>query len=97
MPVNLYYTQKVRGFQQTNVKYSNKGVEIRLKRTKHQCSNCGSTAVTVEPIRYRRIRGEPLGNCRKVYWNSPSTDYIATIAIIVKWSIFLFFPTPKPV
>ena len=71
MPVNLYYTQQVRGFQQTNVKYSNKGVEIRLKRTKHQCSNCGSTAVTVEPIRYRRIRGEPLGNCRKVVLEFP--------------------------
>ena len=66
MPVNLYYTQKVRGFQQTSVKYSTKSVEIRLKRTKHQCPHCGSTAVTVEPIRIRRIRGEPLGSCRKV-------------------------------
>ena len=66
MPVNLYYTQKVRGFQQTSVKYSTKSVEIRLKRTKHQCPHCGSTAVTVEPIRNRRIRGEPLGCCRKV-------------------------------
>jgi transposase len=66
MPVNLYYTQKVRGFQQTIVKYSTKSVEIRLKRTKHQCPHCGSTAVTVEPIRIRRIRGEPLGSCRKV-------------------------------
>ena len=35
MPVNLYYTQKVRGFQQESVKYSTKSVEIRLKRTKH--------------------------------------------------------------
>ena len=34
MPVNLYYTQKVRGFQQTSVKYSTKSVEISLKRTK---------------------------------------------------------------
>ena len=33
MPVNLYYTQKVRGFQQKEVKYSSKSVEIRLKRT----------------------------------------------------------------
>ena len=53
MPVNLYYTQKVRGFQQENVKYSKNRVEIRLKRTKHQCSYCGSTAVTVEPVRSR--------------------------------------------
>ena len=66
MPVNLYYTQKVRGFQQEKVKYSKESVELRLKRTKHQCSYCGSTAVTVEPIRSRRIRGEPLGCCRKV-------------------------------
>ena len=66
MPVNLYYTQKVRGFQQTRVKYSKESVEIHLKRIKHQCPYCGSTAVTVEPIRIRRIRGEPLGSCRKV-------------------------------
>ena len=65
MPVNLYYTQKVRGFQQENIKYSKESVEIRLKRTKHQCPYCGSSAVTVEPIRSRRIRGEPLGSCRK--------------------------------
>ena len=37
MPVNLYYTQRVRGFQQESVKYSKESVEIRLKRTKHQC------------------------------------------------------------
>ena len=29
MPVNLYNTQKVRGFQQTRVKYSKESVEIR--------------------------------------------------------------------
>ena len=66
MPVNLYCTQKVHGFQQTSVKYSKESVEIRLKRTKHQCSHCGSTSVGVEPIRICRIRGEPLGSCRKV-------------------------------
>ena len=66
MPVNLYYTQRVRGFQQESVKYSKESVEIRLKRTKHQCPHCGSTSVTVEPISSRRIRGEPLGNCRQV-------------------------------
>ena len=58
MSVNLYYTQKVRGFQQTRVKYFKENVEICLKRTKHQCPHCGSTAVTVEPIRVRHIRGE---------------------------------------
>ena len=48
MPVNLYYTQRVRGFQQESVKYSKESVEICLKRTKHQCPHCGSTSVTVE-------------------------------------------------
>ena len=66
MSVNLYYTQKVRGFQQEKVKYSKESAEIHLKRTKHQCPYCGSATVTVEPIRRRRIRGEPLGSCRKV-------------------------------
>ena len=66
MPVNLYYTQKVRGFQQENIRYSKESVEILLKRTKHQCPCCGSVFVTVEPIRHRRIRGEPLGSCRNV-------------------------------
>ena len=66
MPVNLYYIQKVRGFQQESVKYSKESIEIRLKRTKHQCPHCGSTSVTVEPIRSRCIRSEPLGRCRKV-------------------------------
>ena len=65
MPINLYYTQKVRGFQQENIKYSKESAEISLKRTKHQCLHCGSTAVTIEPIHLRRIRGEPLGRCRK--------------------------------
>jgi len=33
MPVNLYYTQHVRGFQQESVKYSRLKVEISLRRT----------------------------------------------------------------
>ena len=64
MPVNLYYTQRVRGFQQESVKYSKESVEICLKRTKHQCPHCGSTDVMIEPLRRCRIRGEPLG----FYW-----------------------------
>ena len=96
MPVNFYYTQKVRGFQQEKVKYSKESVEIRLKRTKHQCPYCGSSAVTAEPIRSCRIRGEHLDVVAKWYWNSPFTGCIATVAITVKWNIFHFFPTPKP-
>ena len=41
MPVNLYYSQKVRGFQQERVKYFKDSIEIYLKRTKHQCPYCG--------------------------------------------------------
>ena len=95
MPVNLYYTQKVRGFQQESTKYSKESVEIRLKRTKHQCPHCGSTAVTVEPIRSRLIRGEPSDVAEKSCWSSLFTDYTATAAISVKWNISHFFPTPK--
>ena len=52
--------------QKEQVKYSSKSVEIRLKRTQHQCPHRGSTAVSVEPLRRRRIRGEPLGSCCNV-------------------------------
>ena len=96
MPVNLYYTQRVRGFQQENVKYLKNSAEIQLKRTKHQCPYCGSTQVTVEPVSCRQIRGEPLGNCRMWYWNLLFIDSIATIAIIGRWNIFHFSPIPKP-
>ncbi len=66
MPVNLYYTQKIRGFQQQSVKYTSNSVLFLLKRTKFQCRRCGFESVTVEPISLRRIHGEPLGTCRKV-------------------------------
>ena len=66
MPVNLYYTQRVRGFQQEEVKYSQNSVKIHLKRTQNQCPYCGSSDVTPEPLRRQRIRGEPLGSCRNV-------------------------------
>ena len=66
MPVNLYYTQKVRGFQQETVKYSGKTVTFSLKRTLHHCPRCGSKDVAAETIRQRSIRGEPMGCCREV-------------------------------
>ena len=40
MPVNLYYTQKVRGFQQEKVKYSKESVEIRKQRFLRYCAVC---------------------------------------------------------
>ena len=51
MSVNPYYTQKVRGFQQETVKYSQNSVVFALRRTLHQCPRCGSTAVVATPIR----------------------------------------------
>ena len=48
MPVNLYYTQKVREFQQKKIKYSKNSAIIYLRRTKHQCPYCGSDSITVE-------------------------------------------------
>ena len=66
MPVNLYYTQKVRGFQQEKVKYSKESVELRLKRTKHLCSYCNSTAATVEPVRSRGVVTDFYGLLRTV-------------------------------
>ena len=77
MPVNLYYTQSVRGFQQGNVKYSQNSVKIQLKRTKHQCPYCGSTRVTVELVRRRQIRGEPLGSC--LYVQGGVTQHLSSI------------------
>ncbi len=36
MPVNLYYIQRIRGFQQESVKYNGSSVRYSLKRTKFQ-------------------------------------------------------------
>lgn len=66
MPVNLYYTQRIRGFQQESVEYIGSTVRYSLKRTKFQCNRCGSNEVTVEPLGRRSIHGEPMGCCHEV-------------------------------
>jgi len=66
MPVNLYYTQRVRGFQQIKEKYTSESATFLLRRTQQRCPRCGSTAVVATPLRRRSIRGEPLGCCREV-------------------------------
>ena len=66
MPVNLYYTQRVRGFQQESEKYTGESATFSLRRTQHGCPRCGSTEVVATPYRRRSIRGEPLGSCREV-------------------------------
>ena len=45
MPVNLYYTKRVRGFQQVSEKYSGEAATFLLRRTQQRCPRCGSTAV----------------------------------------------------
>ena len=66
MPVNLYYTQRIRGFQQESVKYNGSSVRYSLKRTKFQCRYCGSSSVTVKPLSRRLVHGEPMGCCHEV-------------------------------
>ena len=66
MPVNLYYTQRVRGFQQVSEKYTGESATFYLHRTQHRCPRCGSTDVVATSLRRRSIRGEPLGRCREV-------------------------------
>lgn len=66
MSINLYHTQRVRGFQQEEIKYSKSGVLFKLKRTKFHCIRCGSSDVIPEEITRRRVHGEPMGSCREV-------------------------------
>ena len=66
MPVNLYYTQKVRGFQQKH-EYSREKVVFELKRTEQRCAKCGSKDVSTELIGERSISGAPMGICREVH------------------------------
>ena len=61
MPDNLYYTQRIRGFQQQSKEYRKESLIYSLRRTKHRCPRCGSTEVVTEPISRRSIRGEPMG------------------------------------
>ncbi|MDD5599347.1 MAG: transposase [Victivallaceae bacterium] len=66
MSVNLYHSQRVRGFQQQSVKYSGRTMIIVLKRTKFNCPWCGSLDVTPKAVSDRKIHAEPMGFCRKV-------------------------------
>ena len=66
MPVSLYHTQRIRGFQQQEVKYSGRILLFRLKRRCFHCVRCGSRNVVPEAISRRQVHGEPMGYCRKV-------------------------------
>ena len=67
MPTNLYYTQKVRGFQQEHVEYFPGKAVYELKRTEHRCPRCGSKDVSAERMGERSVRGVPMGACREVF------------------------------
>ena len=62
MPVNLYYTQRVRGFQQDSEKYTSESATFLLRRTRQRCPRCGSTAVVSTPLRRRSMRGDPMAD-----------------------------------
>ena len=66
MPINLYHTQRIRGFQQVKEIYSPKSLIVKLKRTKFNCRTCGSERLAATAIRQRQVRGQPMGECRKV-------------------------------
>jgi len=67
MPVDLYYTQQVRGFQQKHVEYFRGKVVYELERREQRCPKCGSKDVFAELRGERSIRGAPMGCCREVY------------------------------
>ena len=60
MPVNLYYTQRVRGFQQESEKYTGESATFHLHRTQHRCPRCGSTDVVATPLRRQVVTIESL-------------------------------------
>ena len=51
MPINLYHTQRIRGFQQVKEIYSPKSLIVKLKRTKFNCRTCGSERLTATAIK----------------------------------------------
>jgi transposase len=66
MPINLYHTQRIRGFQQLKENCSPESLTVKLKRTRFYCRKCGSESLTTTAIRQRKVRGQPMGECRKV-------------------------------
>ena len=66
MPINLYHTQRIRGFQQLKEHYSPKSLSVNLKRMKFNCRKCGSERLSTTAIRQRKVRGQPMGECRRV-------------------------------
>ena len=74
MPVNLYYAQRIRGFQQESVKYHTSGVRYPLKRIRFQCSRCASPGVPSEPPGQRLVHGEPAGCCHEIIFEFTSSD-----------------------
>ena len=66
MPINLYHTQRIRGFQQVSEKYSGKSVTVALRRTKFNCRKCGSENLTITAMSQRKVRAQAMGECRKV-------------------------------
>ena len=66
MPINLYHTQRIRGFQQIKEKYFKKSLTVNLKRTRFNCHKCGSMNVSTAAVSQRKVRAQAMGECRKV-------------------------------
>ena len=72
MPVNLYYTQRIRGFQQESVKYNGSSVRYSLKRTMFQCNHFSLFDVISESLGRCLVHGEPMGSCHEVIFEFTS-------------------------
>ena len=68
MPTYLYYTQGILDFQEETATYSEERLEIRLKRKKHRCPECGSKDITLKILCERDVRGLPMGRIREVHF-----------------------------
>lgn len=89
---NLYYTQKIRGFQQESVKYLGSIVRYSLKQTRFQYSRYSSNRVTIEPLSSRLVHGESMGCCRKMIFEFTPHRLIARRVKPERLNIFHFTP-----
>ena len=62
----LKNTQGIRGFQHQNFEFSENFLIWRIKRTEIRCPQCGSTDVSADFLRTRRVQALPCGN-RQTY------------------------------
>ena len=94
MPVNLYYTQRIRGFQQISEKYSGESATFILYRSQQRCPRCSSVGVVATPLRRRSIISAVVGRSAL---SSPCIAFTVRTARPASWNISRFCLTPRPV